>query len=508
MKQLLQYDAIYARQSVDKMDSISIESQIEYCQYEARGGYYKLFQDKGYSGKNTDRPNFQLMLEAIRNGEVKRVIVYKLDRISRSILDFATMMAEFHEHNVEFVSCTEKFDTSTPLGRAMLNICIVFAQLERETIQQRVTDAYVSRSRKGFYMGGRIPYGYELEHYVIDGKNTSRYVVVPEEAAVIRKIYQLYAQPQTSFGDIVHYLVDHGIPNAKAKGEVWDRNRISAMIRNPIYVKADLDIYRFFKEQGSILYDDPSLFIGTNGCYLYAEKDAKRKTLCLEGHHIVLAPHDGIVPSDIWLKARRKCLKNKQVAKPLKAKNTWLAGKIKCGKCGYALTIRKAKTQIGRYFICSRRMQTNFCEGVGGIDATAFENLVLSEMKKKVAEFDVLNAPASKMQNPRRQELSARMEQVNCDIEKLVDRIADADDVLMGYINKRISELHSQVNEIQQEIAELDMAEQRPKLDVKEIRNYMQHWDELEFDDKRAVVDQLIVRISATQDSCEITWKF
>ena len=97
MKQLLQYDAIYARQSVDKMDSISIESQIEYCQYEARGGYYKVFQDKGYSGKNTDRPNFQLMLEAIRNGEVKRVIVYKLDRISRSILDFATMMAEFHE---------------------------------------------------------------------------------------------------------------------------------------------------------------------------------------------------------------------------------------------------------------------------------------------------------------------------------------------------------------------------------------------------------------------------
>ena len=506
--ELIQYDAIYARQSVDRMDSISIESQIEYCQYETRGGYHKIFQDKGYSGKNTDRPNFQLMLEAIRRGEVKRVIVYKLDRISRSILDFTTMMAEFQENKVEFVSCTEKFDTSTPLGRAMLNICIVFAQLERETIQQRVTDAYISRSRKGFYMGGRIPYGYQLEKYTIDGKTTSHYVIVPEEAAVIRQIYAMYAQPHISFGDIVHYLVDQGIPNAKAKGEVWDRNRVSAMIRNPIYVKADLDIYRFFKEQGSVLHDDPSLFIGTNGCYLYSEKDARRKTLCLEGHHIVLAPHEGIVPSDLWLKARRKCLNNKQVAKPLKAKNTWLAGKIKCGKCGYALTVRKSKTQIGRYLICSRRMQTNFCEGVGGIDAGAMENLILSEMKKKVAEFDQLTAPAYKMQSPRRLELNARVEKINEDIEKLLDRVTDADAILMGYINKRVSELHAQSAEIQREISSLDAMEYQPRLDVKEIKNCMQDWDDLAMEDKLAVVDQLIARITATQDTCEITWKF
>ena len=152
-----QYDAIYARQSVDRADSISIESQLEYCQYEVRGGKYKTFTDKGYSGKNIDRPQFQSMMEAIRKGEIHRVIVYKLDRISRSILDFATMMDEFQKYGVEFVSCTEKFDTSTPMGRAMLNICIVFAQLERETIQMRVEDAYISRSRKGFYMGGRIP---------------------------------------------------------------------------------------------------------------------------------------------------------------------------------------------------------------------------------------------------------------------------------------------------------------------------------------------------------------
>ncbi len=122
-------DAIYARQSVDRKDSISIESQIEFCKYELRGGNFKDYKDKGFSGKNTDRPRFQELMADIKRGLIRRVVVYKLDRISRSILDFATMMELFQQYNVEFVSSTEKFDTSTPMGRAMLNICIVFAQL-------------------------------------------------------------------------------------------------------------------------------------------------------------------------------------------------------------------------------------------------------------------------------------------------------------------------------------------------------------------------------------------
>lgn len=160
------YDALYSRQSVERVDSISIESQLEYCKYETRGNPYKEYIDRGYSGKNTNRPAFEEMLEDIRQGKISRVIVYKLDRISRSILDFANMMDIFQKYNVEFVSSTERFDTSTPIGRAMLNICIVFAQLERETIQKRVTDAYYSRCKRGFYMGGRITYGFaKTEHH-------------------------------------------------------------------------------------------------------------------------------------------------------------------------------------------------------------------------------------------------------------------------------------------------------------------------------------------------------
>ena len=151
MYNIARYDALYGRQSVDKKDSISVESQLDFCKYETHGQPYQTYTDKGFSGKNTNRPDFECMMRDIRAGRIKRVIVYKLNRISRSILDFANMMEVFQEYDVEFVSSTEKFDTSTPIGRAMLNICIVFAQLERETIQKRVTDAYYSRNKKGFF---------------------------------------------------------------------------------------------------------------------------------------------------------------------------------------------------------------------------------------------------------------------------------------------------------------------------------------------------------------------
>ena len=98
------FDAIYTRQSIDKADSISVESQLEYCKYETRGNPYKVYSDKGYSGKNTNRPGFEEMMSNIKEGNVSRVIVYMLDRISRSILDFANMMDIFGQYNVEFVS--------------------------------------------------------------------------------------------------------------------------------------------------------------------------------------------------------------------------------------------------------------------------------------------------------------------------------------------------------------------------------------------------------------------
>ena len=290
-------NAIYARQSIDKADSISIECQIEFCKYELRGEPYEVFQDKGYSGKNIQRPDFQRMLQSVREGSIKRVICYKLDRCSRSILDFSNLMAVFQEHNVEFISCTEKFDTSTPMGRAMLNICVVFAQLERETIQQRVYDAYHSRNLKGFYMGGRIPLGFRLVPYDMDGKRTARYLANPQEAEILKMMYAEYAKPDTSFGDVVQMLQRNGIPHPRNKDGTWVRNHIGRLLRNPIYVRSDEAVYDFFQEKNVTLHNPPEDFAGINGCYLYTSADKK---------YLVLAPHEGIVSSDLWLRCMHK----------------------------------------------------------------------------------------------------------------------------------------------------------------------------------------------------------
>lgn len=388
------YDALYARQSIEKKDSISVESQLEYCRYETRGNACLEYTDRGFSGKNTHRPGFEKMMEDIRDGRIGRVIVYKLDRISRSILDFANMMEFFQRHQVEFVSSTEKFDTSTPIGRAMLNICIVFAQLERETIQKRVTDAYYARCRRGLYMGGRIPYGYRLTDTVIDDIRTSMYEEIPEESEQLKLIYSLYADTDNSLGDIVRYLNEHQIRNLR--GADWNTARISEMLRNPVYVEADADVYRFFQEQGANICNPVSDFTGRNACYLYKGTTAvSRKQRDLADREVVLAPHRGFIPSRVWLACRMRCLNNRRSARTCKPKSSWLAGKVKCGNCGYALTIRRAKTKWGRYFICSHSGTRRECRGTGcTVYADVLEEYMQRAIQSRLSQFPVLTMDA------------------------------------------------------------------------------------------------------------------
>ena len=395
--EFIREDCIYARQSVDRKDSISIESQIDFCKYELKGGSCRVFKDKGYSGKNTDRPEFQKLLGEIRKGKVRRVIVYKLDRISRSILDFATMMELFQEYDVEFVSSTEKFDTSTPMGRAMLNICIVFAQLERETIQKRVTDAYYSRCLKGFHMSGQAPYGYQLEPTVVEGIRTKKMVADPIAADHVRLMFEMYAEPETSFGDITRYFEEHDI---KIYGKSMFRTFLSQLLRNPVYAQADLELYEFFKSQGAAIVNDASDFAGTNGCYLYQGRDVKEdKDRCLKDQILVIAPHEALISSDTWLKCRKKLMANTTFQQGRKPKNTWLAGKIKCGHCGYALKATHVPNSTG-YFRCTKRTENKGCPGCGKIRKEEFEQFIFSAMQEKFKDFQILHGREEKV-NPK-----------------------------------------------------------------------------------------------------------
>lgn len=496
-------DAIYTRQSVDKMDSISIESQLEFCKYETKGGAFNYYSDRGFSGKNTDRPDFQRMMNDIKAGEIRRVIVYKLDRISRSILDFTAMMEEFHKYGVEFVSCTEKFDTSSPMGRAMLTICVTFAQLERETIQMRVTDAYASRSKHGFYMGGRVPFGYQLIPYTIDGRKTSCYSVVPEEAEVIKFIFEQYSQPMVSLNDIALKLNQNSLTTKR--GNPWDGSMVAAVIKNPVYVRADLDLYEFFKNQGANIVNEPADFIGTNACYLYNARNEKSKRLSLDGQTLVIAPHEGIIPAGVWIRARQKCLNNKSIARPTKAKNSWLIGKIKCGKCGHSLVVRINNNGANKYMLCSYHIRTHACEGIGCIDGVALEDFVLNAMRERLVDFDTLSKANEELVNPQLSELRMKEEQLQKEIDAVMDKLADANGILMDYINKRITELDAAITAVRSKIKEISVVPAAGNM--KYVRGYMAHWDDLSFDDKRTVVDMLITSVSVTRENIEITWK-
>lgn len=492
-------DAIYARQSVDKKDSISIESQIEFCKYELKGGSYKEFKDKGYSGKNTERPQFQDLMRDIERGLIRKVVVYKLDRISRSILDFANMMEQFQKYGVEFVSSTEKFDTSTPMGRAMLNICIVFAQLERETIQKRVADAYYSRSLKGFRMGGKAPYGFQTEPFVMQGIRTKKLVPNPEEAGHVRLMFEMYAQPETSYGDIVRHFAGQGIKD-------FSRPALASILCNPIYAKADLDLYEFFKSQGTVIVNEAADFTGLNGCYFYRGRGMKGDTKHnLQGHTLVMAPSDGLIPSDLWLKCRKKILANTSYQAERKAVNTWLAGKIKCGRCGKAL---KAEGSYGRwYFRCSKRSDNKSCEGVGTLRIPDMESFIYSAMVKKLKPFQTLKGQkrAAKA-SPKLTALQVELAQVQREIETLIDTLTGANPVLLSYVNSKIEELDGRKQGLVKKIAELTVEAISPE-QVKEISGYLETWDSISFDDKRRVTDLMISAIHATSESINIVWK-
>lgn len=264
-------DAVYVRQSVDRIDSISTESQVEFCKKEVDGQNFKVYADKGYSGKNIDRPAFRELLRDIKSGNINRVIVYRLDRISRSVLDFANLIEVFQKNRVEFVSTMEKFDTSTPIGKAMLMIIMIFAQLERETIQQRVIDAYSSRSKRGFYMGGRIPFGFCLKETRIDGIRTKMYEPIEPEAEIVRLIFTLYSEPQTSLGDVMRYLDAHGI--RKRDGKLFSRSRLRDVVINPVYVKADYSLYEFLKHRAPTLPTYPKIL------------SAQTELICIQAIH-------------------------------------------------------------------------------------------------------------------------------------------------------------------------------------------------------------------------------
>jgi len=195
LKKLI-YCAAYCRKSVEeRADETfgSIENQHEailsFVASHKHEGWVPLaerYDDNGFTGSNTNRPSLQRLINDIKTDKVNMVVVYKLDRLSRSLVDFVQLLRFFEEHNVAFASITQPIDTSTSTGKLMLHILSSFAEFERELISERTRDKMAGARKRGQWLGGRPPLGYDV------AKDSKKLVINQEDAKLIREIFSLY----------------------------------------------------------------------------------------------------------------------------------------------------------------------------------------------------------------------------------------------------------------------------------------------------------------------------
>ncbi len=188
--------AIYTRVSTEHgldQEFNSLDAQYEaasaYIKSQAHAGWTLIrsrYDDGGYSGGSTDRPDLQKLLDDIRSRKIDVIVVYKVDRLTRSLADFAKLVELFDAHGVSFVSVTQHFNTTTSMGRLTLNVLLSFAQFEREVTSERIRDKIAASKRKGLWVGGTLPLGYEMK----DGK----IAIIEEEAELVRSIFRRYLE--------------------------------------------------------------------------------------------------------------------------------------------------------------------------------------------------------------------------------------------------------------------------------------------------------------------------
>src|SRR3954447_27078862 len=217
--------AIYTRKSTDHnldLEFNSLDAQREACEAyiksQAHEGW-RLFparyDDGAFSGASLDRPALQELLAEVAAGKIDIIVVYKVDRLTRSLADFAKLVELFDRHSVSFVSVTQSFNTTSSMGRLTLNVLLSFAQFEREVIGERVHDKIAASKRKGIWVGGPVPLGYRCI--------AKKLVVMPEEAETVRTIFARYLA-LGSMGPLIEDLDRRGI-RTKTNGLIDGRQR-------------------------------------------------------------------------------------------------------------------------------------------------------------------------------------------------------------------------------------------------------------------------------------------
>lgn len=485
--------AIYARQSIDRPDSVSIDAQIEQCRKLAQEET-RIYADAGYSGKNTNRPEFEHMMRDLKDGKVSAVISYRLDRVSRNIVDFANLLKLFEEYNVKYISATEQFDTSTPMGRAMIYIVMVFAQLERETIATRILDNYRFRSTRGLFMGGNTPFGYDSRRSSMDGKKIS--ILEPnEQVEVLHRIFNKFSSLE-SLISICHELNQEGIRTAK--GNLWSSNAVKRVLQNITPCCADEKIYNYLTACGYNVSNSLDDFDGQHGMCLFFKNKNRNQSTEISDQFAVVGLHKPLISSEQYIHVQQILNSNKPVHGK-RSNRTFLAGLVYCKECGHSFGVKY--TERGgkeyAYYRCRGRESRGICDNNIYIQAKETENYIVQQCCYHLAQYDFDEAKVDAKENLYQ---TYEVDQLKEQIQNLIDNIGKGNAVVDDLITKKITSLQNQIDLI---TATTRAPEPKSKIDSKTVKwltKKIQNFSDLNMQQKIDIIRNIIKAVWIDKD--------
>ena len=474
--------AIYIRVSTQEQvqEGYSIDAQTERLQSYCKAKDWLVFgtyTDAGFSGSNIKKPALQRLLNDVRAGLVDCVLVYKLDRLSRSQKDTLMLIEdEFLSRDVAFVSMSENFDTSTPLGRAMVGILSVFAQLEREQIKERMCMGRAERAKNGYWHGGGAPpFGYIYRDNELH--------VVPVEAEIVREIYHMFLQHRP-----IHSI-------ASTLSEKYGRQITHTVVRSvlstPIYA-------------GIISWE------GNN----YA------------GRHEALVDKPTFDKAQQWLTDRRRLAESRP--NPFTPSHL-LNGLLYCGHCGARYNTKgnysgRGKNRYYRpYYVCYSRAKTNKqliidadCVNPSypcvDLDARIVQE-IRTLVEDQAAFLRVVKADKQQvLPSSKKDTLMRRVDELDAQIRRVLD-LYQLGTISMGEIKSRVSTLETERDALYQQLKE-DDAEQENLLPPAVARNLLQDFmaisDSGDIKAMRDILFELIQRINVLPEkgNLQIIWNF
>ncbi|EFB75397.1 recombinase family protein [Subdoligranulum variabile] len=523
--------AIYSRKSRFTGKGESIGNQVELCRAYIRTAFGDawadravVFEDEGFSGGNLNRPDFRRMMQAARERRFRAVVVYRLDRISRNISDFSALIEELGRLGIDFISIRESFDTSSPMGRAMMYIASVFSQLERETIAERIRDNMHELAKTGRWLGGTTPTGYTSEAVrtvTVDGrsKRACRLRLLPEEAAVVREIYDLYGETDSLTGTEAELLRRQ---IRTKNGRSFTRFSIRGILQNPVYLIADRDAYQYFLEKQAELFSAPEEFDGVRGILAYNRTDQEKgratvyRPVC--EWIVSVGQHPGLIPGKAWVRVQESLERNKSNAyrKP-RSNEALLTGLLWC-RCGSRMypKLSRRETAEGKrifHYVCKskERSKRRLCNGKNA-EGNLLDGAVLAQIRELTGEKSGFLSRLEKSKGlytgrteSERPLEELRQQQAENDrkIRALVDSLADfGDSTALDHLKKRIEELHAGQAELQERIGALEDREVRRNLNDREfdllrqrLASFRDCVDSMTVEQKRAAVRGVVRKV-------------